>query len=1137
MSAHSYRDTLKQRGLQPFLWTQFLGAFNDNFFKFVVTMVAVHTAATEAAAGRNVSLVGIIFVAPFLLFSGYAGQLADVYSKRTVLVVTKSLEIVATALSLVAFVSGRLELTYVVLFLIAVQATFFSPAKYGILPEMLPERDLSRANGLLEMSTFVAIVAGGAVATVVFDAWRDRLWLVGVTVVAIAIVGFVASFGIPRVPAAAPATRIRVNPWADIAHGVRDLARDRVLCLTVIGLSYFWFLGGLLQSVMVLFGSQVLKLEDAWIGPLTASAAIGIGIGSLVAGRLSGDKVELGLAPIGAFGMGLAAVGLSLCTRSAVAAAVMLTLVGFSGGLFAVPLNALLQQRGSAESKGRLMATNNFVNMIAVALASGALWLCQTRLGMAPQYIIAVFAIVTLVSSVGVLALVPEFFVRFCLWLLTHTIYRIRIVGAEHVPFKGPALLVCNHMSHVDGFLIGSCVQRFIRFLVYRAYYEHWAFNRLLRMMHAIPIAAGSRREMVESIDRARQELMNGEVVCIFVEGSISRTGNLLPFKRGFERIADGLDVPVIPVYLDRVWGSIFSYKGGKFFWKLPVRLPYPVTVAFGAPVPAPATAARTRLAMMELGSHVSTVRRPATDTLANQFVRTAKRHWWSFSMADSTGRKLRFGNALVAGLLLSRWLRRKAPAERNIGLVLPASVGGALANIGTTLAGKVSVNLNFTIGREAMALAVERAEIGTIITSRIFLKKASLEPMDGMVFLEDVLQEFSAGSKLGTLVLAFLLPSSAISRWLVPHSAQADDLASVIFSSGSTGIPKGVMLTHRNILSNIESIGQVFDISSKDVLIGALPFFHSFGFTATLWFPLIAGFGVAYHANPMDAKTIGELAETYSATMLMATPTFCSAYIRKCEPKQFAHLRYAVVGAERLREPVARGFAEKFGLQLLEGYGCTEMSPVVAINAPNVDDGREHQVGLKPGSVGHPLPGVVAKIVDPETGEGPIFDREGLLLVSGPNRMRGYLGDEERTREALRDGWYVTGDIAAIDESGFITITDRLSRFSKIAGEMVPHMRVEEAIVDALGHDAAAVVTYVPDETKGERLVALYADDGVSPEELWDRLSDTELPRLWLPKRDDLHVVDAVPTLGTGKVDLRRVKQLALEKSGLPVT
>ena len=1132
MAAHSYRDTLKQRGLQPFLWTQFLGAFNDNFFKFVVTMVAVHTAIDAAAAGRNVSLVGIVFVVPFLLFSGYAGQLADRFSKRTVLIVTKSLEIVATSLSVVAFASDRLELTYVVLFLIAVQATFFSPAKYGILPEMLPDRDLSRANGVLEMSTFVAIVAGGAVGTVLFDAWRDRLWLVGLVVVVIAVVGFGASFGIPRVPAAAPATRFRLNPWAEIVEGVKDLSRDRTLSLTVVGLSYFWFLGALLQSVMVLFGRDVLNLADAWIGPLTAAAAVGIGVGSLAAGRLSGDKVELGLAPLGAFGMGLSALGLSLCTRSAVAAAVMLTLVGFFGGLFAVPLNALLQQRGSPATKGRLMATNNFANMLAVALASGALWICRGELDLSPVRIIVVFSVVTLISSIYVLAIVPEFFVRFSLWLLTHTIYRIRIVGEQNVPFRGPALLVCNHLSHVDGFLVGSCVQRFIRFLVYRPYYEHLAFRPLLRMMKAIPISGGKRQEMLESLDRARQELIDGHVVCIFAEGSVSRTGNLLPFKRGFERIVQGLDVPVIPVYLDRVWGSIFSYKGGRFFWKWPVRVPYPVTVAFGRPLPASTTAPEARLAMMELGCEVTMQRRPASEVLGRQFVRTAKREWGSFCMADSTDRTLTFGQALVAGLLLARWIGRHAPSEPHIGLVLPSSVGGALANIGTTLAGKVPVNLNFTAGHDAMTKAAARAQLKTIVSSRLFLKKASLESMEGMVFLEDIMKELGTIAKVRTFALTYLLPAWAINRWLVARGIEADDLGGIIFSSGSTGVPKGVMLTHRNILANIDAIGQLFDITRKDVLIGSLPYFHSFGFTGTLWFPLIVGFGVVYHANPMDAKTIGDLAEKHQATFLMATPTFCGAYTRKCEPHQFAHLRYAVVGAERLREPVARAFRDKFGVDLLEGYGCTEMAPVVAINVPDVDDRREHQVGRKPGSVGHPMPGVVAKIVDPDTGEGPLFGREGLLLVNGPNRMRGYLGDEEKTREALRDGWYVTGDIATIDDGGFITITDRLARFSKIGGEMVPHMKIEEQIAAQLDPESNAVVTSVPDDTKGERLVALYTDSRVSPHELWERLCHTDLPRLWLPKREDLHVVDAIPTLGTGKIDLRKVRQLAMDRS-----
>jgi acyl-[acyl-carrier-protein]-phospholipid O-acyltransferase / long-chain-fatty-acid--[acyl-carrier-protein] ligase len=1126
--ARSYRETLTERGLQPFLWTQFLGAFNDNLFKIVVSLVAVHAAA-GADSGLALSIVGAIFIVPFLLFSGYAGQVADIYSKRTVLVVTKSLEIVAATLGLFAFLSGHLGIAYGVLFLIALQATFFSPAKYGILPEILPDRDLSRANGLLEMSTFVAIVAGTAAGSFMFDYWRSRLWMVGIVVMAAAVVGTGLSFRIPRVQPALPGGTLTRNPWSEIVIGLRRLRGDRVLRLTVVGISYFWFLGALLQLVVILFGAEVMGLSDRWVGVLTTFTAIGIAAGSMAAGRLSGDKVELGLAPIGSLGMGAFAILLARSGHSFTLSAIHLTLVGFFGGLFAVPLNALLQQRSSPEEKGRLMATNNFLNMVGIALASAALWLCKSIMALPADRIILIFGVVTLVASVYVLTVVPEFLIRFSLWVITHSLYRIRIVGQENVPFRGPALLVCNHLSHVDGLLVGSCVQRFIRFLVYRPYYEHRAFHWLMKLMKAIPVSAG--RDALRSLDGARQELQAGHVVCVFAEGSISRTGNLLPLKRGFERIVDGLDVPVIPVYLDRVWGSIFSFKGGRFFWKRPARIPYPVTVAFGKPMPSTTSAEMARLALMELGADLAASRRPADEVLGRQFVRTAKSRWFSFCMADSTGQRLTYGRTLVAGLLVSRWVRQHAPTESNIGLVLPSSVGGSLANLGTSLAGKVAVNLNFTAGHEAMTHAINRCQIRTILTSRIFLTKAGLAPTDGMIFVEDILRSITPAAKARMLLAAFFLPAWALNRIFVAE-ADAEQLAAVIFSSGSTGIPKGVMLTHRNILANVDSINQLFELSSDDVMLGVLPFFHSFGFTGTLWLPLLAGFGVVYHPNPMDAKTVGELAGRYRSTILISTPTFCNSYVRKCSPEQFAHLRFALVGAEKLREPIATAFKDKFGLDLLEGYGCTETSPVIAVNAPDVVHGREHQRGTKAGSVGQPLPGVAAKIVDPVTGEGPLFDREGLLLVKGPNVMSGYLGEPERTADVLRDGWYVTGDIATIDDGGFIRITDRLSRFSKIGGEMVPHLKLEDSVNAVLGDLHTSAVTAIADPIRGERLVVLFTDPDVTPHTLWERLGQTELPRLWLPKRDDLHYVDSIPTLGTGKVDLRRVRELAVELS-----
>jgi acyl-[acyl-carrier-protein]-phospholipid O-acyltransferase/long-chain-fatty-acid--[acyl-carrier-protein] ligase len=383
------------------------------------------------------------------------------------------------------------------------------------------------------------------------------------------------------------------------------------------------------------------------------------------------------------------------------------------------------------------------------------------------------------------------------------------------------------------------------------------------------------------------------------------------------------------------------------------------------------------------------------------------------------------------------------------------------------------------------------------------------------MVFIEDVLKE---RGKLRELITARFAP-----LWMLRARRTPDSLPTVIFSSGSTGTPKGVMLSHYNILSNIEAMAQVFWLGERDRIVSVLPLFHSFGFTVTIWLPVVAGCGAAYHPNPTDAKAIGELVEKYRGTFLLSTPTFCSGYARRCTKEQFASLRFVLVGAEKLRESIAKQFEEAFGVELLEGYGCTEMSPVVAVNVPNFEAGRDTQVGNKFGTVGHPLPGVAAKIVDPETMEPRGANQEGLLLVKGANRMMGYVGAPRH-----EDDWYTTGDIAVLDDEGFLRITDRLSRFSKIGGEMVPHLKIEDALHGALGDDPLVVVG-IPDDKKGERLVVLFTGP-MTPAEVWGKLAETDLPRLWVPKRENIYCVDCLPTLGTGKLDLRGVRARAEE-------
>jgi acyl-[acyl-carrier-protein]-phospholipid O-acyltransferase/long-chain-fatty-acid--[acyl-carrier-protein] ligase len=1129
MATGNYTDILKNRGFFCFFWTQFLGAFNDNFYKIIVTLIALDMPVAAGGGKQYIPVIGGLFILPFLLFSGYSGYLADVHSKRSVLIAVKVFEICAMILGLLAFFTGQMKFMLAIVFLMGLHATFFSPAKYGILPEMLPEKDLSRGNGLLEMSTFLAIILGTSLGGVIYESWQERLDWIGIVLIAVAALGTLTSLGITKVPPSGSAKNFNLNPLAEIWAGTRKLYDDRPLWLTVMGISYFWFLGAFLQMVLPLLGKEILHLGEARISLLWTFAALGIGAGSLAAGRLSGDKIEPGLVPLGAMGMGACAMVLFLTQDSFVFTATSLVFLGLFGGLFAVPLNALLQQRSGRQDKGRLIATNNVFNTLGVLLASAVLWIMNGPLDMDPDWIILVVGLLTVGATCYGIYLLPNFFVRFILWMLTHTLYRIRIIGQENIPVRGPALLVSNHVSFVDALLIGASTDRVIRFMLHREYYDIRSLNWFFRLMNVIPTSAKRRRDIVESLRRARHELEAGQVVCIFAEGAISRIGRILPFKRGVEKIVDGTDIPIIPVHLDQLWGSIFSFHGGRFFWKRPKLTPYPVTVSFGAPLPSRASVQEVRQAVLALESNAMGVRAGVRDLLHSRFIRVAKRRWPSFCMADTTGTELTWGKTLVGSRLLASWVEKQCAQDSMVGVLLPASVGGALANLAVSLAGKIPVNLNFTAGREALLVAMRQCKITTILTSRLFLSKASLDELEGVVFLEELRKQFTPLQKIGMFLSSLCLPSA----WLLRrhrYRRKPDDLATVIFSSGSTGTPKGVMLSHANILSNVEGVCQVIQFNRSDRMMGVLPFFHSFGFTGTLWLPVLAGFGVVYHPNPMDAKTIGETVRKYKATLLISAPTFFASYIRRCSKEEFATLRIALAGAEKLREQIAKGFKEKYGLELLEGYGCTELSPVVSANIPDVGYEGETQIGTKPGTVGHPIPGVAVKVVDPDTEQSLPPGQEGLLLVKGPNVMAGYLGEPELTAQAMREGWYVTGDVAAIDEDGFIKITDRLSRFSKIGGELVPHMKIEEVINEILG-GAASVVTAIVDEQKGERLVAFYAQNGVTADQLWKKMNRSELPKLWIPKRENLVQIESIPLLGSGKVDLKKVKTLALEK------
>jgi acyl-[acyl-carrier-protein]-phospholipid O-acyltransferase/long-chain-fatty-acid--[acyl-carrier-protein] ligase len=997
----------------------------------------------------------------------------------------------------------------VVLFLLAMQANFFSPAKYGILPEMLDEAQLTRANGMLELSTFAAIVLGTSVGSFLFARWKGEPLTLGGMLLGIAMVGSLTSIFIRKVPASGSSDPFFWNPFKEVWSGAKRLKSDRAMWLTVVGISYFWFLGALFQLTIILMGSESLHLSDVRTGLLVTALAVGIGLGSMAAGWLSGDHIEIGLVPCGAAMLGVFSILVgSVHTMPAIAGC--LVGVGFAGGLFIVPLNAYLQDRAPAAEKGRLLATNNFANMIGVIAASGTLYILHDMLHWRPASILIGLGVVTLISTAYIAWLVPAALVRFVGWSFTKLFFNIHVTGRENLPKTGGALLISNHVSYADAILIGGVTDRFVRFLMWQPLYENKWLNPICRLFKTIPIPTNKPKESLRALRDARVEMEAGNLVAIFPEGELTRTGHVKPFERGVELMLRGSDsTPVIPIYLDGLWGHALSTRRGK------LRLRVPVTIAIGKPVTGTLTADLLHQQVLQLGTAAAEVKKDRRSTLAHRFVRAAKDNWSHAALAGSTGKELNFGHTLAAALIMSDWIANHCRESQNVGVLLPASAGGAIVNLGIALAGKTAVNLNFTAGDESMTHAIELCEIRTIFSSREFLEKIKCADRSGMVWLEDVMASVPKRARVSAAIAARLLPARFLAK-----AADPDGIAAIIFSSGSTGTPKGIMLSHWNLLSNIEATAQVFSVGSADCMLGVLPFFHSFGLTYTLWFPMAIGFKAVFHPNPTDAKAIGELAATHRPTLFLSTPTFCLSYLRKCTPEQFATIRHFLVGAEKLRPALAEAFEKKFGIALREGYGCTEMGPVVAVNCEGA-----HQ----PGSAGRMLPNVSARIVDPETFAPLAQGETGLLLVNGPSRMRGYFGEPERTASALVDGFYVTGDLANFDNHGFLHIVDRLARFSKIAGEMVSHTRIEEAANEILA-DHACAVTGIPDEQRGERLVLLYSQSEMAPVDLWRELCSSKLPKLWIPKRDDIHRVEAIPTLGTGKLDLQKIKRLATE-------
>ncbi|MFP6763015.1 MAG: MFS transporter [Planctomycetaceae bacterium] len=1167
---------------------------------------------------------------PYLLFAVPAGFLADRFSKRNVIVSCKVAEIIIMALGIGAIFSGNPWLLIFVVALMGTQSALFGPAKFGAIAELTKPEALSKANGMMAFVTVGASALGMFAAFKIFPRTKidltetievSQVFLPALALVGIAVAGTLTSLLIRRLAAANPTRTIETGPIGAVKRDMQMLASNSALMRTALGVGFFWMMASFYQMNLSRFGPEFLFLTTRQVGDLMPILVAGLGIGSVLAGWLSGDKVELGLVPVGTFGMALSAICLfwsaqpieaqyssqvdhyfaawqespeksvilrpedanlrealktriekELADTDPSAANIKpgtyiedattklknptpawfvvskwpcfwLFLLGLSAGIYNIPLEANLQHRSDEENRGTVLAASNFLSF-SMILAGAAVYYGMNAAGLDPGHIFFLAGLITLPVIVLSFRILPQQTIRFCVWCLSLLIYRIKVIGRENIPEKGGAILVANHVSWLDGILLVIVSDRPIRMIAYSDYVDVPGLRGwLCRTFGVIPInASDGPRALIKSLKTAKQAAIDGELVCIFAEGAITRTGQLQPFQRGIMWIANGARVPVIPAYLDELWGSIFSFSAGRFFWKLPKRWPYPITILFGNPLHNADDVNEVRQAVERLG--VQAVEHRTMDVIpVRQFLRSSRQARRRSKCADSSGMDITGGRLLTGSLVFRRVLQREflAPDEKMVGVLLPPSVGGSITNAALALMGRVSVNLNYTLSEEVLNFCIKEAGIRHIITSKRFLEKKPLTLDAEWIFVEDIKEKVTVADKVLCAFSAHVEPVGMLERRLGLTSIDPDDVMTIIFTSGSTGEPKGVMLSHSNVGSNIASANQLFQISEKDCLLGILPFFHSFGFTLMLWLPLTLEPKGVYHFNPLDGRTIGKLCEKHRVTIIAATPTFLKTYLKRCTSEQMQHLDLAIVGAEKLPEKLASEFKEKFGIFPTEGYGTTELSPLAIANVPDHRNNAagSNQTGTRMGSVGRPVPNVAARIVNPDTGEELGLNEPGLMHIQGPNVMKGYLNKPEKTAEIIQNGWYNTGDIAFIDDDGFVTITGRLSRFSKIGGEMVPHIRIEEELNNALADPSSdetaprLAVTAIPDTRKGERLIVLHRSLSRSPEELITALAAAGLPNIWLPSADSFLEVEEIPLLGTGKLDLNGIKEKALSVFG----
>ena len=1146
-------NLLKIRGALPYIVVIFINAIVDLGDKIILqnTIFKIYNGSEQIVL---TAFVNALILLPFVMLFTPAGYLSDRYSKSKILHYASRLSLVIVFFIVMAYYFGMFKTSLFLTFLLAAQSAIFSPAKYGLIKEMFGKDHLTEGNGIVQAVTIIAILASSLIFSLLFEAnithtetipsqILSHVWAIALILFFLAILQVWLTTKIPDFVNGDENLRFDKDKYLKFGYLKENFSiamSNRVIIESIIGLGIFF---GVAQVVLAIFGVHLKDVSGenntVIAQGIMALAGLGIAIGSVLTAKLSQRYIETGLIPIGAIGIGAIIYAITK-TANLYLLGVEFLLFGIFGGFLIVILNALIQYRAKEHQLGRVMATSNFVQNWFMLIFLG-ITMYSALHDVGTQKLFHLLIGVIAIGAIYALITLPQFLLRFLFKVIALFRYHLHVHGVNNFPKDGAALLLGNHVSYIDWIVLSIACPRRISFVIERSFYEKWYLKPFFKFFGVIPISARGSKEAFKAVN---EKLQKGKIVALFPEGAITRNGHLGKFQKGFERITKDIDVPIIPFYIRGLWGSRFSFAHEKLKHNVSLR-ERDIGVSFGKPLTAKTNAQMLKKAIFELQIESWSNYTQRLKPIANSWLKMAKSQGEKLSVADATGTKLSNHKLAAVVFAFAKKIKEISKNEHNIGIILPASAGGAIVNLATLSLGKTVVNLNYTSNHVALAHAINLADINSIYTSRQFITKLKAKGIDiedvikdvNVIYLEDLKTTIKKSDILINWALMKLLPYFALEKLFLTKT-NIQNTAAILFSSGSEGLPKGIVLTHKNFMANIKQFTNLLNFNDDDVIMATLPIFHSFGLTVATFAPLIEGVPFICQPDPTDAENVGKLTARYKGTLLFGTSTFFRIYAknRKLIPLMFESIRFVVGGAEKISDDVRQIFKKKFGLDIYEAYGTTETTPGISANIPDVLNTQywHLQIGNKPGTVGMPFPGSSLKIVDPDTFEELPTGEAGMILIGGTQVMKGYLKDPQKTAQVIKeiDGvrWYITGDKGKLDDDGFLTIVDRYSRFVKVGGEMISLSTVEEEIRKILPEEIDIVAAGATDSKKGEKIVLLYHGD-IDEKTLKEMISKSNLNPLMKP--GFYHYLEEMPKLGSGKTDLKKAKSIAQEVAG----